>query len=215
MFERQRVRGELRDRLDAEARPELAAQQVVQDLPLRGEPVLGGLQLVAAPEQARVDLERVAAQHRLLRLVLRRDPLRLGERLHRLPQRVDRRLRRHEVEVRAADLGGDLLALGANALAGDLAPELGRLDAEVDLVELRQRLIDRGRDEARELRLGADLGVGRRDRPRLRVGAEGARREREVEGLQQRAGQRVDVELRQSLAADDVHLVLGLLRLER
>jgi hypothetical protein len=114
--------GERRDRLDAEGCPELAAEQVVQDLALRREPVLGAQQLVPALQEARVDLQHVAPEHGLLRFVLGRDALRLGERRHRLSHCVDRRLRRHEIEVRASDLRGDRLTLGAEALAGDSRP---------------------------------------------------------------------------------------------
>ena len=117
-FDRQASRILVGDRIDAESRRQIATEQVVQDLAL-------GREAATRPPSARSGSSPgahrpPARRHEgpSARLVLGRDALHLGERRHRLPGCLERRLGRHQIEVRASDPGGDLVTLDWRRLRG-------------------------------------------------------------------------------------------------
>src|SRR5215470_6027058 len=92
-------------------------------------------------------------------------------------------LRRQNLEVGCSHLVYDLLAFNSDLLTCELAPKFCQPNAEMNLVLLREGLVEGGRCVGGELGRSPDLAVICGHRSYTRIGAEHTWLEREIKWL--------------------------------
>ena len=204
----------LKHGINAKGSVEVPAQQLVQSLALGREAVFRHRKLKAAFRQARINLQFVSPEHRLLQSVTGGDSLRFFQGCNGLPCRFYPGLCGHELEISIPHFGCDFLALSTNIFTSDLASQLGCADSEADLVLLGEWLVCVASNVGREACRIANLRSSPWYWPYARISTERTLVKREIKRVHQLATERCKLKLGQPPAVRRAHPEVKLLCLQ-
>jgi hypothetical protein len=205
----------VRNRADAKCSADVAAQQAVQQLLLRGQRIAQRQRIVLGLGQPRLHFEALALEGHLFGNVLPGQPVQLAIQTDALLHGFERALRLEDLVERPLHLFDDGLFLLPVQLHGDLAPEFQLLDPQAEFVLLGKRLSDPAHQQTRGLERSLNGSCLRRHRPDAGKCSEGSAVEYKIEPGESLTSQCGEAEGRQPAGAEGSQPVLGALDIKR